>query len=607
VLADPIPLRDRQSEEDKAPLTRSLVRKSIPFVIGALFLIAIGGGIYKKSGLAVAPPIYDPIAYYHKAKVVWDSIEKGNFSGMLNGVKANRPPGSSLLLYPFGFQPSVRSFLFRSVFVPIALWMLAMAIVVAAAARRTSDAILGGCLVVGLATLPLFHHFEHSDFFNGLYQITNSWGLVDPLQAAVSALAVCLLVVGIRKGSLGLCMAGWFSSALTFFIKPSGSLVMAATVGVAVVELSVRHFRHPEQLRSTLKFAGWLFFGCFMLFVLAAWTALGSDYMSRDMIAAGVKAQGILRLITEGEDLVAVFMRFIVPVIGWWWFCPIAFCLIFLVVEAGGSVARRQWNPVVFRLAGCFVLAGLAIFWWLFLAGTQHRYLFPFILMIIIWLAPSLLERMNEAGASIKSAIACYSLVPALVLVGLLYSTHPPVSLQNAMGVNLTTGQYAFEVQVGQRLLSEADRLNQPVNIYSAGNIRVGVVEMMDRVQSIEAGQVSGKFKVKRPLNWVDIPGLRLQEIVESHFVIVEDVRPPGSAVTAISDWGTEVECFKQHIYYNHGVDKNGLKLLKDGPVKAFRVVDKKLFAKTLRLWAESIRWGNDFRERNRAFLADNQ
>ena len=79
MLADPIPLRDRQSEEDKAPLTRSLVLKSIPFVIGALFLIAIGGGIYKKSGLAVAPPIYDPIAYYHKAKVVWDSIERAIF------------------------------------------------------------------------------------------------------------------------------------------------------------------------------------------------------------------------------------------------------------------------------------------------------------------------------------------------------------------------------------------------------------------------------------------------------------------------------------------------------------------------------------------------
>jgi hypothetical protein len=214
---------------------------------------------------------------------------------------------------------------------------------------------------------------------------------------------------------------------------------------------------------------------------------------------------------------------------------------------------------------------------------------------------------MNGAGASIKSAIACYSLVPAFLLVALLYSAHPPVSLQSAMGINLTTGQYAFEVHVGQRLLSEADRLGQPINIYSVGNMHVGVVEMMDRVQSIESGKISGKFKIKRPLNWVDIPGLRLQEIAESHFVIIEDVRPPGAAVTVISDWREEVECFKQHIYHNHGVDKNGLELLEDGPVKAFRVVDSQRFAKALHLWAESIRWENDFAERNRVFLADRQ
>src|SRR4029077_2904897 len=120
----------------------------------------------------------------------------------------------------------------------------------------------------------------------------------------VSALAVCLLVVGIKQGSFWLCTAGWFASTLSFFIKPSGSLVMAATIGVAAVELAIRHFRHPEQLWSTLKFAGWVFLSCFVLFGLALWAALGSDYMSKDMISAGMRATGILRLITEGEDLI---------------------------------------------------------------------------------------------------------------------------------------------------------------------------------------------------------------------------------------------------------------------------------------------------------------
>ena len=204
-------------------LMNSLMHKSIPFVVAALFLISTGGGIRNKAYTAVAPPIYDPIAYYHKSRVVWDALSKGNFAGTLNGVKANRPPATALLLYPFGFTNSVRSFLFRSALLPIVLWTIALAIAVAVVVQRVSDAIVGGCLAVGLATMPLFYHFEYSDAFAHLYQISNQWGLVDPLQGAVAALAVCLLVVGIDKNSLLLCVGGWLLAALTFFIKPSGS------------------------------------------------------------------------------------------------------------------------------------------------------------------------------------------------------------------------------------------------------------------------------------------------------------------------------------------------------------------------------------------------
>ena len=398
---------------------KPIMHKSIPFAIGALFLILVAFGVYKKTALAVAPPIYDPIAYYHKAAVVWNALSKGNLAGTLNGVKANRPPGTALLLYPFGFEASVRSFLFRSVFAPIVLWMLALTVTVAALTHRTSDGLFGGCLAVGLATLPLFYQFEYSDVFNGLYQITNNWGFVDALQAAVSALAVCLLVVGIEKGSLPFCIGGWLSAALTFFIKPSGSLVMAATMGVAAIELLIRYLRHPEQVRFTLKLAALLFLACVPIFGLALWAAFGSDYLSKEMVLASVKAQGILRLITEGEDLTAVFIRFIVPVIGWWWFCPIVFCLMLLGVQFVTGIINRRWDPVGLRVLGCVVLAIFAICWWLFFAGIQHRYLFPFILMIIIWLAPSIVERINGAGITVKGAIACYSLAPAFLLAGL--------------------------------------------------------------------------------------------------------------------------------------------------------------------------------------------
>ena len=106
------------------------------------------------------------------------------------------------------------------------------------------------------------------------------------------------------------------------------------------------------------------------------------------------------------------------------------------------------------------------------------------------------------------------------------------------------------------------------------------------------------------------MPGLRLEEIVQSDFLIMENVRPPSASnapTTSISNWGEEVEQFKQYIYFNRGIDKNGVELLEDGSVKAFRVVNPEMLAKALHAWAEAILWENDFAERNRAFLADRQ
>ena len=88
---------------------------------------------------------------------------------------------------------------------------------------------------------------------------------------------------------------------------------------------------------------------------------------------------------------------------------------------------------------------------------------------------------------------------------------------------------------------------------------------------------------------------------------MMEDVRPGVSSTTAasVADWREELERFKQHVYHYHDVEKNGLELLHDGPVKVLRVVNKERFADALHAWAESIRWENDFAQRNTSFLQD--
>ena len=163
-----------------------------------------------------------------------------------------------------------------------------------------------------------------------------------------------------------------------------------------------------------------------------------------------------------------------------------------------------------------------------------------------------------------------------------------------------------LKFKLGQWLVSEAERRGRPVDIYSLGDIRVGVVEMIDWVQSIEKGNVSKILRSRSPLNWVDTPGLRLGDITESDFLLLEDIRSPNvqdGGGAQISTWPEEVERFKQFAYLERGVEKNGLELVADGSVKLLRVVDKRRFGGAIQVWATSIRWENDFAERNAEFL----
>ena len=102
----------------------------------------------------------------------------------------------------------------------------------------------------------------------------------------------------------------------------------------------------------------------------------------------------------------------------------------------------------------------------------------------------------------------------------------------------------------------------------------------------------------------MDTPGLRVEELLHSDFLLLEDVQPEGTGgALPVSSWSEEVERFKQFAYSERGVDKNGLELVSDGLVKLLRVADARRFSEALYTWANSIHWTNDFRDRNKAFL----
>jgi hypothetical protein len=580
------------------------MNKALLLLIVSIFLVLIGGGIWKRTNMAVAPPIYDPIGYYARTQLVSNALAKGDLHGVLNGPMSARPPGTAFVLYPFGFKASIHSFLFRSVFAPILIWVAALGIPIITRVSRRSDAILGSALIVGLATMPLFYHFELNEVFTKVYNVTNQWGLVDSLEGAIAALAVSLLCFGITNRTKKWCAIGWVAGAFTFFIKPSGLLVMIALAGVATVELSLSCFASHYGRRAILKFAFSVYLIGLAVFGVALWLAFGSDYMSREVIAKAVRASQFLLSRNQGRDLFAMLALFVVPVVGWWWFCPGVFFLCLIVVESFQSVAKRQWNAIGLRLAAGGIILLSAICWWIFLAGQEHRYLFPFILMIIAWFVPELLQRLREFGPSAKGAVIAYCLAPGVLIGGMLWSKQPPFIFQQLMGVNLTTGKYQSEVDQGKWLFAESERLGRPLNLYSLGHYGVGVVVMVDWVKSVEKKNAPHRFIVRRPFNWVDTPGLRAEELVHSDFLLLEDVRSQGTAqALAVSTWPEEVEQFKQFAYSERGAEKNGLELISDGSVKLLRVADARKFSRALYTWANSIQWADDFRDRNKVFL----
>lgn len=67
------------------------------------------------------------------------------------------------------------------------------------------------------------------------------------------------------------------------------------------------------------------------------------------------------RLINEGQDLTDLFKRFIVPVVGWWWFYAMAFCLMLFSAEAmTGRQALRLDDSAIFE---CRTILSQLGFW----------------------------------------------------------------------------------------------------------------------------------------------------------------------------------------------------------------------------------------------------
>ena len=214
-----------------------LKHKFIPLVLLGLLVAVVGFGIRHRTSRAIAPPMYDALSYFDKGEATWRALQQGEILDTFGAEPTRRPPGTTLLSFPFGFNPDFHGFLFRSVFIPILVWLAALVIALRPAWGSPSGRWLGMGLVAGLLSMPMFYHFEP----RAGYFADDLWGFQDAFFASLAGLAVAVLATAARQRSKLLLVVGAAAGAWTILVKPTGVLVMPICLWCWGFELAARN------------------------------------------------------------------------------------------------------------------------------------------------------------------------------------------------------------------------------------------------------------------------------------------------------------------------------------------------------------------------------
>ena len=294
------------------------------------------------------------------------------------------------------------------------------------------------------------------------------------------------------------------------------------------------------------------------------------------------------------------------PIFGYWWFLIIAITALLLFGIFCHSLFKWSISELGLKFATCLIILSAVLYWWVTMAGEQHRYLFPFIMLIMSWLiVPTLFEWMVSLGSRMRYLAIVYCLVPGITIITLLNIKQGKISseIEKFFGYNLDCGQYQDEVNMGIYLLDASEKNHRPINIYSIGNYRVGAVEMMDWIYSIKNNiNPFGKpayFNMFRVNDWIH-PGIKFKQLLSSDYFIIEKSRLevltyPVSALK----WQDEEVALAQFIK-SCGTNKDsGVRLVQGGPVLLYEVVNREDFAAVCKKWVVTLKWGDDFWVRN--------
>ena len=549
----------------------------LPMLILVLCLAVLGIGIYLKTNRAIAPPIFDPMAYYMKGELVWREWSSGRLVNPLNVEPTIRPPGTMLLTSPLGFSPNFHGFFFRAIYVPVVAFVLGFWVLAESQLRQPRQrwANLVGALM--LASLPMFYQFERNDAF----PFTADMGHMDCFLGALSALATVLLIVSVRRRSLGLAAMGGFVGALTLLVKPAALVLLPVFCFLWAAELAAAHWpllagwRENRTLKSYSIRAA-----CLLVVIFAAVTAacLRSEYLSRANLRIGYNAQLIVIDMYKNVSPWSLVSRQIQQSLGWHWLCASIVAALLLLGGIVVRASRRSVRLEDFRFLAALATLGLGVVWWLrFTSAAQIRFLYPFLMIFLVVLLPDILAAADSALPRLaRPALAIACVAPMGVIVALLFMDAPPLKGQLLAGVNLSIGQFRQEVKWGDLLVDQARQEGRDLKVY--------VIPLDQRPAVVEAEGIYANllrpgptFQIERTLEWVHPIMVRRAGLVQADFLLFYPVRDANRlrallAEQVVNDPGNELDVFSAWLTQASG--GQGLQTVSEGDLRLVRVID---------------------------------
>jgi hypothetical protein len=537
-------------------------------------LVLIGAGIHRKTTRAIAPPLYDAMSYYAKAWALWRAAETARVFNPLNVEPVVRPPGVVLLSGPLGFSPNFQWFFFRATFFPVVLFSAACWVAADEQRRSAGSTWLVASACAGLVTLPMFYHFEPSD----VDAVSTYWGNVDSFLAGVSALGMALLLVGARRLSLLLTAAGSVAAAFTLMIKPAGLVVIPVLIWGWVSEALIAHRPVRVAWRDNRRFRAYVLRGGSVIVVVVGLTTLAcmrSRYLSGETLRFFANSQHILRDMYRGVPLGRLIIPQVHPWFGWHW-------MIFFAALTAGSVLRGLRSSFAasdLRLAAAGISLGIGVAWWIWFAGpSETRYVLPFVLVFIVMTLPSFLSSVRRAPAWAQCLFCAVLVVPAALLVFLLWADRPPVPLQRLLGVGLATGQFRDEVAMGNIVTHAARSARRDLSMYALeADSAHGIVEAVGVYrQLVEPGR-SFFFRTLGPYDWTRPPLIRRHDLLTSDYVLfrpINDAREVQRWASAdpIDDRIAETQTIRA--WLSGAGEQDGFEIVYAGSLRLARIVD---------------------------------